>query len=103
MSPAHRLLVAAVAAAVAALLAGGCATTSDLAPLTGAPAAGSGVLEGRRIYLTCAGSCHAPEPVLKYSRAEWFGKHIPEMSQKAKLRSDQIAALESYIRAACPR
>lgn len=103
MSPAFRTVVAAVAAAGAALFAGGCATTSDLAPLPSAQASNSAVLEGRRIYLTCAGSCHSPEPVLKYSQAEWIGKHIPEMAPEAKLRPDQIAALESYIRAACPR
>lgn len=103
MTPVHKAFVAAVAAAAASLLAGGCATTGDLAPLPSAPSPGLGVSEGRRVYLTCAGSCHSPEPVLKYSRAEWLGKHIPEMSQEAKLRPDQVAALESYIRAVCPR
>ena len=101
MTSVHKLFVAAVAAAVVSLLAGGCASTGDLAPLPSAP--GTEVNEGRRLYLTCAGSCHSPEPVLKYSRAEWMGKHLPEMSQEAKLRPDQIAALESYIRAVCPR
>lgn len=103
MSFPSRLCVAAIAAAVAALFAGGCATTDDLAPLPSASASNSTVLEGRRIYLTCAGSCHSPEPVRKYSQAEWIGKHIPEMAPEAKLRPDQIAALESYLRAACPR
>ncbi len=81
----------------------GCETNSDLAPLPAPTASSVSTLEGRRIYLTCAGSCHSPEPVLKYSRAEWFGKHIPEMSREARLRPEQIAALEAYVGAMCPR
>ena len=100
MISAHRALLAVF---VPVVLISGCATNSDLAPLPGPTASSASVLEGRRIYLTCAGSCHSPEPVLKYSRAEWFGKHIPEMSQEARLRPEQTAALEAYIGAMCPR
>ncbi len=97
------VLAAAVAAAVTSLFSVGCASTEDLAPLPPAPSAGQSTLEGRKIYITCAGACHSPEPVLKYPRAEWLAKIVPEMSHEAKLRPDQIAALESYIRAVCPR
>lgn len=53
--------------------------------------------------MTCAGSCHAPEPVLKYTRAEWLTKIVPVMSQEAKLSSQQVAALSEYLRTACTR
>ena len=103
MTPPPKVFAAAVAAAVVALFTVGCASTEDLAPLPPAQPESQPVLEGRRIYLTCAGSCHSPEPVLKYPRAEWLGKIVPEMSHEAKLRPEQTAALESYIRAVCPR
>ena len=78
-----------------------CATTGSLAPQPEAQASPQ-ISEGRGIYITCAGSCHAPEPVLKYPRHEWLTKHIPEMAPEAKLTPAQTAALEAYIKAVCP-
>ena len=86
----------------AACLVAACATTEQLAPAP--PGVASAQLtEGRRLYMTCAGSCHAPEPVLKYTRAEWLTKIVPVMSQEAKLSSQQVAALSEYLRTACTR
>lgn len=87
----------------AALLTAACVTTEELAPVASGTPGDPALTEGRRIYLTCAGSCHSPEPLLKYTRDEWLGKHVPEMSVEAKLSPAQRAALEAYIRASCPR
>ena len=86
----------------AACLVAACATTEQLAP-TPSGVASVQLTEGRRLYMTCAGSCHAPEPVLKYTRSEWLTKIVPEMSQEAKLSPDQVAALTEYLRTACTR
>lgn len=86
----------------AACLVAACATTEQLAPR--ASGVGSAQLtEGRRLYMTCAGSCHAPEPVLKYTRAEWLTTIVPEMSQEAKLSPQQVAALSAYLKTVCTR
>lgn len=89
--------------AAAALMIGGCVTTSELAPPPPASLSSPEVTEGRRIYITCAGSCHSPEPVMNYTRSEWLEKHVPEMAIEAKLSAAQRAALQAYILACLSR
>src|SRR5262245_58713253 len=81
----------------AALFFIGCAATSELAPPPQDANATPEAVEGRRVYLTCSGSCHSPEPVGKYTRAEWLQKLVPEMSVEAKLTPARRSALEAYI------
>jgi hypothetical protein len=52
--------------------------------------------DGRRLYLTCSGSCHSPEPIRKYSKTEWE-KIFPEMVEEANLAASKVEVLRSYI------
>lgn len=75
----------------------GCASTNlDLAAPP--PAADSPLLvRGRRIYVTNCAKCHAPEPVKKYSAAEWQ-TIMPEMVEETNLKSADAAAVTAYVR-----
>ena len=52
--------------------------------------------DGRRLYLTCSGSCHTPEPINDYSRAQWE-EIIPDMSREARLSPEKEALLRAYV------
>jgi len=69
-----------------------CVTTEQAAPLVSAGAA------GRQVYLTCAASCHSPEPIRKYAREKWPGI-IMEMSEQAELSALETERLRAYIEA----
>ncbi len=86
----HRAVATAtgVAAAVA-VLAPSCATTSG-------PSDGSGAVDARRLYLTCAGSCHRAEPVKNYSAAEW-ATILPDMAEEARLDPAETEVLRRWI------
>jgi hypothetical protein len=51
---------------------------------------------GRRLYLTCSGSCHSPEPVREFSRDEWE-RILPEMNEEAKLTAPEAALVRAYV------
>jgi mono/diheme cytochrome c family protein len=53
---------------------------------------------GRRLYLTTCVRCHAPEPVAKYTQAEWAGI-MPEMIEDSKLSAADAAAVTRYVQA----
>lgn len=94
---------------LAALFLPGCATGTGAAsvapPVTPALVAASRgastatLEEGRRIFVGPCASCHAPEPVSKYTLARWEGI-VGEMTPKAKLTAARHDALVAYLRAA---
>ena len=91
-SPSHRHGAVAAAAGFAvavAVLAPSCATTSG-------PSAGGGVVDARRLYLTCAGSCHRAEPVKNYTAAEW-ATILPDMAEEARLDPAETEVLRRWI------
>lgn len=51
---------------------------------------------GRRIYRTKCAKCHAPEPVKRYSRAEW-NEIMPEMIEETNLNSAEVSAVWTYV------
>lgn len=53
--------------------------------------------QGRRIYLTKCARCHAPEPVLKYTRSEW-DRIMPEMIEDTRLSAADADAVIRYVR-----
>jgi mono/diheme cytochrome c family protein len=68
-------------------------------PLAGA---GSQLAQGRHVYVTTCAKCHAPEPVAKYSRAQWQSI-LPDMITEAKLQPTDAAAVTSYVRSLVSR
>lgn len=52
--------------------------------------------QGRITYITKCAKCHQPEPVLKYSRAEW-DRILEEMIPETNLAQEEISPLRSYI------
>jgi mono/diheme cytochrome c family protein len=95
--------------ALAALFFPGCATGTGGAaiapPVTPALVAASHgassatLEEGRRIFFGPCASCHAPDPVSKYTLSRWEGI-VAEMTPKAKLTPARHDALLAYVRAA---
>ena len=72
-----------------------CVSLDTAAPQLGPP--GSGLLaEGRAIYVGQCAKCHAVEPVLDYTRAEW-GTIMPDMAERTKLTAAETAAVTSYV------
>lgn len=51
---------------------------------------------GRKLYVSRCASCHAVEPIDRYSVARWK-RMIPEMSLDAKLNEKEEFDLEAYI------
>jgi mono/diheme cytochrome c family protein len=90
--------------ALAALFFSGCATGGGAAapPVTPAMVAAthgtsaSTLEEGRRIFVGPCASCHAPDPVGKFTVARW-NAIVGEMAPKAKLTPDRRAALLAYL------
>ena len=52
---------------------------------------------GRELYITACATCHAPEPVVDYSEAEWVGKILPEMCRLTKLNGHDSEAVHAYV------
>lgn len=85
-----RLLLAALLAALS-----GCVSLETAAPVPGPP--GSGPLaEGRALYVGRCAKCHAVEPVLDYSAAEW-ATIMPDMAERTKLTPRETAAVTAYV------
>ena len=85
-----RLLLAALLAALP-----GCVSLETAAPVPGPP--GSGPLaEGRALYVGRCAKCHAVEPVLDYSAAEW-ATIMPDMAERTKLDASETVAVTAYV------
>ncbi|MES2468739.1 MAG: cytochrome c [Verrucomicrobiota bacterium] len=85
-----RLILAALLAALS-----GCVSLETAAPVSGPP--GSGPLaEGRALYVGRCAKCHAVEPVLDYSAAEW-ATIMPDMAERTKLTARETAAVTAYV------
>ena len=79
------------------LLLAGCASMNiDVIAPPPAASASSQLSQGRQLYVTKCAKCHTPEPVKKYSRAEWH-KIMPEMVEETNLNAADTAALQAYI------
>lgn len=86
----------------AILLLAGCVVAPPVTPamLANARGASADVLNlGRDLYGGRCTNCHSPDPISKYSLPRWH-EIAEEMAPKAKLRSDEKAALLAYIEAA---
>ncbi len=59
-------------------------------------AASSPLTRGRQLYVTTCAKCHAPEPVTKYSAAEWH-RIMPEMVEETKLSPADASAVTAYV------
>ena len=97
--------IPAVATLAVVLAVIGCATMEQLAPpveglvlreaaLAGIPAAD--LERGRAIYVTQCAQCHRPEPVDRYSEAQWK-RTLPWMKGLAALSAEEAADLEKYV------
>src|SRR3954471_3154740 len=106
----HIVAASGASCALAALFLAGCAISGGggaavAPPVTPALVAAShgvptGTLEqGRGVFLGACTSCHAPDPISKYSAARWE-EIVGEMAPKAKLNPDRRAALLAYLRGA---
>jgi mono/diheme cytochrome c family protein len=83
----------------------GCQTLDQLAPPVGElalrEASSSNVpaesLErGRTIYISQCARCHTPEPVTRYSEAQWR-ETLPRMSMEAMLTAQETADVRDYV------
>lgn len=86
------------------LLVGGCVSLEQAAPtvtpqMVGTTGDAQKLEAGRRILLTSCVKCHSPEPLERYSRAQWL-ESLADMSKRAKLNVEQSAQLEAYVLAA---
>ncbi|MEQ1860255.1 MAG: hypothetical protein ABMA13_09985 [Chthoniobacteraceae bacterium] len=92
-------------AALAAVALGGCVAIETLAPpVTPAMAsrAGSSAAElegGRRLYVGRCASCHAIDPVAKYTAARWQ-EIVADMADEAELTPAEKSELLAYVLAA---
>lgn len=100
-----RLPALALGGAAAAWL-GGCVSPGTIAPpVTPAMVSAAGGVsaatleEGRRIFAGPCTSCHAADPVSRYSVPEWRAV-VDDMAPRAKLDPARRAALLAYIVAA---
>lgn len=82
-------------AAVLLLLAlPGCVSLDTAAPQLGT--GGSPLAEGRAIYVGQCAKCHAVEPVLDYTAAQW-ATIMPDMAERTKLTSAETASVTAYV------
>jgi mono/diheme cytochrome c family protein len=63
----------------------------------GTAAASADVARGRQLYVTSCAKCHSPEPVRRYSAADWQKRILPEMAELTKLTAAETAAVEAYV------
>lgn len=95
-----RLLCAALA-----LVFGGCVAIETLAPpvtpamASTARSTAADLENGRRIYVGRCASCHAIDPVAKYTAARWR-ELIDDMADEAELNAMEKANLLAYLLAA---
>lgn len=88
-----------------ALVFGGCVAIESLAPpvtpamASVARASAVDLENGRRIYVSRCASCHAIDPVSKYTAARWR-ELIDDMADEAELNSAEKANVLAYILAA---
>jgi mono/diheme cytochrome c family protein len=84
---------------------GGCVAIEALAPpvtptmASAARISASDLDQGRQIYVRRCATCHAIDPVNKYSGARW-GEIIDDMAHEAKLTSEEKARVLAYVLAA---
>ena len=57
---------------------------------------GADLRHGRTIYVTDCARCHRPEPVTRYTEAQWL-KTLPWMSGEASLSPREAADLKAYV------
>ncbi len=96
------LAVAASFALATAL--GGCQTTQEMAPLAREQLDAqqysaeqfNAFDAGRQIYLRQCSTCHAIEPIDRYSLDDWQ-RILPGMSRKSDLSSEESRKLADYI------
>lgn len=82
-----------------ALILSSCETGSAPGGSAGASApAAAGTPDGRKLYYGRCTSCHAPDPVGDYTKAEWRGI-LAEMAPKAKLTGAERSAVTAYVMA----
>ena len=101
-----RSLALLAASAVVLIFVEGCASSENIAPavtpamVSASRGASAETLnEGRRIFAGPCTTCHAPDPVSKYSLTEWHAA-VDEMAPRTKLNAERRAALLAYIAAA---
>lgn len=88
---------------VTSLLAASCVTLEQAAPpvktlsLSADTGATDQLEEGRALYVTTCARCHSVVPVHKYPLTVWDEKVFPEMTRKAKLHPEELAALRAYV------
>ena len=104
MGPNACLLFA--ASAVIAIVVGGCALASSVAPpvtpamISHAHGTSAETLnEGRRLFVGPCTACHAPDPIGKLTLPEWRAA-VDKMAPRTKLNADRRAALLAFITAA---
>lgn len=98
-----------------AFMGAGCLTLDQIAPPVSRVAPASEALpgglgwqdleEGRIIYLTDCAKCHNPEPIAKYSHAQWANL-MPKMIRESRLddqRAHQVTAYVDSVLAQTPR
>lgn len=75
-------------------------TGCETIPSSSTPAQGGGggfdLALGRRLYYGRCASCHAPEPIADYTRAEWR-EMVAHMRERAKLTPPEEAALIAFL------
>jgi len=103
MRPLSRFFIALLSVADAFL--GGCRTTENSAPTAQSVWASTRennltTLEhGRGVFLRSCAECHTLQPIPNYSVSRWR-EIIGIMAPRARLNSDDRAALEAYLLAA---
>ena len=73
----------------------GCVSLDTAAPPVEAGQARP-LVEGRAIYVGQCAKCHAVEPVLKYSAAQW-ATIMPDMAERTKLNPAETASVTAYV------
>lgn len=92
-------------AAFAALIQSGCVAIETLAPpvtpamASTARSSTADLENGRRLYVGRCASCHAIDPVAKYTAVRWR-ELVDDMSDEAELTASEEANLLAYILAA---
>jgi mono/diheme cytochrome c family protein len=98
-------LTARAIGAMTALAVVGCVAVEALAPpvtptmASAARVPASDLEGGRQIYVRRCATCHAIDPVNKYSGARWR-EIIDDMATKSKLASEEKARVLAYVLAA---
>lgn len=62
------------------------------------PVENTKLARGRSLYLTTCVRCHAPEPIAKYTLAEW-AEIMPGIIEDSRLSASDAAAVTHYVQA----